>query len=247
MVNVTIVGTGDHAYGLSHLYNINNGVEEEVDEEAECGGSKNNGKNENNRLVVTKPGLQSHGLFHDTGVEYANFDESLDSADIVILAIPSYAIKKFIKTYRARLSNKILVDCTNSTKKSGDDLYSVLSMLSSSSRSSSRSSKTKKKSKKKYNFKWVKGLNDFGAVDVLLKKPNSKVKLPTKMCGPDDDALEMVKAFAEKSLGCVVKKIPFEHYLVVAKHQNSIGKEWVKSAWIMVIIFIITQIYNIIR
>lgn len=221
MVNVTIIGTGDHAYGLAHLYKINN--------TASTG----------NYLVVTKPGLaqDTSGPFHDTGIEYAGFDESLRMADIVILAIPASGIKGFVKKYGSRLSDKVVVDCTNSNKKAGSqDLFSALAHQVE-----------KSNNKKKYEFSWVKGLNDFGAVDVLLKKANSKVKLTTKMCSPDDRALRKVKKFAEESLGCVVKKIPIEQYVVLSQHQNSIGKEWVRSTWLMILTFVVTQIYNILR
>lgn len=214
--NVVIVGTGDHAYGLSHLFKINNP------------------DGAGNVLEVTKPTItdvKGQEEFHTTGVYLAGFADALLRADIVVLAIPSSALGSFVKIHAADLEGKILVDATNSKSGGGDDLYSVLANMGRYSPSL---------------FRWVKAFNDFGAADVLLKKAN-KVKLPTKMCSPDDEALEQVKDFAETSMGMVVKKVPFDQYTVLAKHQASTGKEWSKATWIMIATFIVTQIYNIIR
>jgi hypothetical protein len=50
MTRVAIIGTGDLAYGLAHLYSINKTTSSA------------------NVLEVTKPNLGSEGTFHDTGV-----------------------------------------------------------------------------------------------------------------------------------------------------------------------------------
>jgi hypothetical protein len=69
------------------------------------------------------------------------------------------------------------------------------------------------------------------------------------MCSPDDEALEMVKKFAETSLGFCIKKVPFEQYSAIAGHQNKVacGQEWVDAIWTIIPLFIFTQIYTIFR
>ena len=127
MVHVAIIGTGDLAYGLAHLF------------------ATHNSALTGNSLEVTKPNLGKEGLFHDTNVPLADFDDALVRADILILAIPSHGLEKFIFANNGRLKNKILVDVTNG----GEDLYSVLG---------------------KTSIRWVKAFNDIGAVDIMLHK-----------------------------------------------------------------------------
>ena len=210
MVRTCIIGTGDHAYGLAHLFVTSN--------TESCG----------NELEVTKPGLELEGSdFHDTSVQLANFEDAIARADIIILAIPASALKPFVSKYSNELANSILVDATNSSVP-GEDLHTAFAYSQT-------------------NIRWVKGLNDFGAVDVLLKKPEGKKKLATKMCSPDTMALETVRGFAEDSLGLDVKVVPFQHYTSIAQHQNSLGKEWMGATVIMIIVFILCQVYNILR
>jgi len=110
MVQTIIVGTGDMAYGLAHLF------------------SNNNSSFTQNDLAVTKPGLTGNGaLFHDTGVPLVDFDKALFSADIVILAIPAKGLKQFVTNHFQSLRNKILVDVTNSSLP-GEDLSNFLSL-----------------------------------------------------------------------------------------------------------------------
>lgn len=148
-------------------------------------------------------------------------------ADIAILAIPSCALETFIWNYASELAGKILVDATNSSKP-GEDLFSMFAYSDK-------------------GLLWVKGLNDFGAIDVLLKKPEGKNKLPTKMSSPDTLALESVKAFAQESLGFEVKVVPVENFTAIARHQSSLGKEWMDATVVMLVLFILCQIYNILR
>ncbi|CAB9526512.1 Metalloreductase STEAP4 [Seminavis robusta] len=107
MLHCAIVGTGDMAYGLAHLYS-------------------NNNKFMLNTLEVTKPGLEmkEKRTFHDTGVSLGSFKEAIDRADIVILAIPAEALKGFVANYFQFLRSKILVDVTNSSVR-GEDLSSM--------------------------------------------------------------------------------------------------------------------------
>lgn len=98
MVRMLIVGTGDHANGLAHLFAISN-----------CRAS-------GNFLEVTKPSItKKGGVFHDTGVPLVPFNHGLCNADVVVLAIPAAAIKKFMTSYASFLKGKIIVDATNSS------------------------------------------------------------------------------------------------------------------------------------
>ena len=207
MTRAVIIGTGDHAYGVAHLFKLNN--------------TEKSG----NTLEVTKPGLpKEEPIFHDTGVKLTNFENALDRASICILAIPACALRSFVSEHFDDLQGKILVDATNS-KVLGEDLGSALAGT---------------------DVRWVKAFNDFGAVDVLLKKPGCK-KIPSKMCSPDLEALETVKEFGETSLGLDVKRIPYEHYSSIAVEQYSLGKEWMVATVIMLIVYAICQLYNILR
>lgn len=202
MVHVAIIGTGDLAYGLAHLFAINN---------SEVSG---------NKLEVTKPHLNKAGEFHDTGVPLTDFDDALVRADVLILAIPSYSLQDFMSAHGGKLDGKILVDPTNGS----EDLNSV-------------AGKTH----------WVKAFNDIGAVDVLLYKPESKKKTPSKMCSPSAEALAVVKTFAETSLGFDIKVVPIEQYAAIAKQQSSLGNEWMLATWTIMGVFVVTMAYNIIR
>ena len=103
-----IVGTGDLAYALAHLYNIHNSTES------------------GNFLEVTKSTITESGAtFHETGVPLVPVDEALENADIVILAIPGGALKSFIPEHIMELKDKVLVDCTNSRRK-GEDVDTLL-------------------------------------------------------------------------------------------------------------------------
>ena len=211
MVRAVIVGTGDHAYAVAHLF------------------KNSNNESSGNFLEVTKPGFQFDGTeeFHDSGIDLTDFTEAIARADIIILSIPASALERFVKKFSKEVRDKILVDATNSNHQ-GKDLFSILSY-------------------KKKDIRWVKGLNDFGAVDVLIKKPEGKKKVYTKMCSPDTNALQTVKAFAEESLGCEVKVVPIQHYSAIAQHQSSLGKEWTQATIVMVIVYLLCQLYNILR
>jgi len=207
MVRAVIIGTGDHAYGLAHLFSIND-------------------DNKNFLEVTKKQGLEAGGsYFHDTNVSLADFDEALDRADIVILAIPAKILKFFVQENYAQLKGKILVDATNSPH-AGEDLNTLLSVT---------------------DVRFVKAFNDIGAVDALTRKPHGKNKIPTKMCSPNAGALEVVKDFAETSMGLDVKVIPYSKYNEIAIHQDSLGKEWIVATIVMLITFALCMVYNIVR
>jgi predicted dinucleotide-binding enzyme len=209
MVFVAIVGTGDAAHGLAHVFQNNN-----------CESSGNS-------LRVTKPGFNRTEDFHFTGVQVCDFVETVAQADILVLAIPSYALAGFIQKYLSLLQGKILVDPTNSWN-ANEDLYNVVAGT---------------------GLTWVKAFNDVGAVDLLSKHPVMRKRIAAKMCSPDDEALEVVKNFAETSLGFCVKKVPFDHYGAIASHQNKRagGEEWMDAIRLMVAVFVFTQMYSILR
>lgn len=203
-----IVGTGDHAYGLAHLFSISNG------------------HGSGNYLEVTKPSITTKGgIFHDTGVPVVPFDDGLCNAEVIVLAIPAAAVKKFMTSYVSFMKEKIIVDATNSSIP-GEDLHSILAMTS---------------------LKWVKAFNDIGAADVLLKKPGSKTKLISKICSSHADAVKTVKEFAETSMGLQIKIVPYDHYHGIAHQQETLGTEWVTSGYILLVIFVLCEIYALMR
>jgi predicted dinucleotide-binding enzyme len=207
MVRVAIVGTGDQAYGIARIF------------------SMNNTKSSGNFLEVTKPNLTRFGTFHDTDVPLTDFDDALERADIVILAIPSHVLQDFVAQHSVKLHDKILVDPTNGLP--GEDLNSICTLLA--------------------NVRWVKAFNDVGAAGLLSRKPESKTKIASTMCSPYEESLESVKAFAEQSLGFNVKIIPYEQFSSISQHQNELGKEWIRATLIMVVVFCLCMIYNYIR
>ncbi|CAB9522593.1 Metalloreductase STEAP4 [Seminavis robusta] len=199
-----IVGTGDLAYALAHLFHINN--------------TNDSG----NFLEVTKPSLQESGKsFHETGVPLSPIDEALEHADIVILAIPAKALKSFVPNYIMALKDKVLIDCTNSSRE-GEDLESLVTNT---------------------NIRWVKAFNDLGAVDILTNKVTTKKRIVTKMCSPSKSAIEVARRLAQESFGIDVKVVPYSRYEDIARNQNSIGQQWAHSAYILIVIFVLTEFY----
>ena len=207
MVRVSIIGTGDHAYGLAHLFKNNNPMWS------------------GNYLEVAKPNYDKGGYFHDTKIPISDFQDVLKHSDVIILCLPSSAIKTFVFTYFADLKDKILVDPTNSSIP-GEDLESILACS---------------------NVRWVKAFNDIGAADILLNQPYFKRKILTKMCSRYADALFVVQEFAQVSLGMDVKTVPYENYHEIAAHQNSLGNEWMVSTFILMVLFVLTEIYAVLR
>jgi hypothetical protein len=234
MTRVAIIGTGDLAYGLAHLYSINNTASSA------------------NVLEVTKPNLGREGTFHDTGVPLTDFDDALIRAEVIIFAIPSMALKDFVIAHQGKLNGKVLVDATNSYKP-GQDLSTILKGISSTDTSETSSNQGPKISKewawldqKSTGFCWVKAFNDVGAIDMLLRKPYAKAKVPSKMCSSSSSALEMFKSFAETSMGFDIKVVPIEQYNVIYSC-NSLGREWMTATYTMIGVFLLTMLYNMFR
>jgi predicted dinucleotide-binding enzyme len=208
MTRVAIVGTGDEAHALAHLFS-------NYDSETSC-----------NYLEVTKPNVKkAESVFHDTGVRVVEFESCLYRADVVILAIPARGLNAFLNDNLDLLRDKILVDVSNSSIR-GEDLNSALGMT---------------------DIKFVKAFNDIGAVDMLLNKPTDKHKIETKMCSKYPEAVDVVKRFAERSLGMNVKVIPYENYFHIAGHQNTLGVNWMNAAFLMMTVFTVAEVYAILR
>ena len=113
MTRTLIIGTGDMAYALCHLFKNHN-----YDSSEHC-------------LAVSKPGLRINFLkkqpaFHDTGVPLVDLD-AITISDIIILAIPATALKVFLGKHFATMHEKILVDVTNSSIR-GEDLQAMLGL-----------------------------------------------------------------------------------------------------------------------
>jgi hypothetical protein len=94
---------------------------------------------------------------------------------------------------------------------------------------------------------WVKAFNDNGAVNLLLDQPHSKKPKVINMCGNNLDAVATVKVLAEEALGFSVKIVPCELYLDSAMNQNSIGDDWVYATYSMIALFVLTEIYAVVR
>jgi predicted dinucleotide-binding enzyme len=236
MVCVTIIGTGDLAHGLAHLFFVNN---------------NNNGNSavandhyvqQSHQLLVTKPGLRPGGAgstntFHETAVPLVDMNEGIARADVIVLAIPASALRLFLSEYQDRLQegNKIVVDATNSPRR-GQDVISILTKSSSSPPNSTTTT-----------IQSVKAFHDIGAVEALLDKPANKRKIPVQMCSNYPDALAVVRAFAEESLGLDVKVIPYQHYGQIAQVQYRLDESWITAIVIMLLLFVVTETYAIFR
>jgi len=107
MVQAAIIGTGDMAHGLAHLFH------------------NNNSQTSGNYLEVTKPSIHHKQVFHGTGVPVETLENALEKADMVILAIPSHKLAGFISQHLSVLRNKIIVDVTNSYRRR-EDVHGLL-------------------------------------------------------------------------------------------------------------------------
>ena len=240
--NVVIVGMGDMAYGLCRLYQNHNYV---ADESSAY------------KLYVTKPGLDEdfnkddieiEEIFHDTNVPILrNTKVALMNATIVILAIPAgKALREFMDEYGSTLAddnmyNVVLVDVANPDSIHDADLPTILesSIVSSSVK----------------GLRYVKAFNDNGAVDLLLHDEDyvissSKKVMVTSMCGKDMRAVKIVESFAKQGLGFdIIKIVPYncKNYKSMSANQNAIGKDYLYSIYITLVIFALTWIYAIMR
>jgi predicted dinucleotide-binding enzyme len=114
MTRTLIIGTGDMAHALCHMF------------------QNHNYKPSEHCLAISKPGLSRRFLksyvgFHDTGVPLVHLEEAIYISDIIILAIPAIALKEFLGKHFDSMRNKILVDVTNSNVR-GEDLQAMLGL-----------------------------------------------------------------------------------------------------------------------
>jgi predicted dinucleotide-binding enzyme len=114
MTRTLIIGTGDMAHALCHMF------------------QNHNYKPSEHCLAVSKPGLSREFLksylgLHDTGVPLVQLEEAIHISDIIALAIPATALKEFLGKHFDSMRNKILVDVTNSSVR-GEDLQAMLGL-----------------------------------------------------------------------------------------------------------------------
>lgn len=179
-----------------------------------------------NTLEVTKPEIERKGgIFHSTGVPIGSFEDSVRNADVIILAIPARILKSFVSEHFSALKDKIVVDTTKSSNR-GEDLDTLLAVT---------------------NVRYVKAFHDINAVDLLLSHPFDKTKVVSTMCSRYPDALAVVKSFAENSLGFDIKSIPYEAYSQITLRQESFGEEWLKALRVMSVVFILAEVYAVVR
>ena len=142
--------------------------------------------------------------FHNTGVAFVPLDEGMQNADVILLCIPGRAMEAFLDEHVDDLKHALLIDVNNDPEAHEAEAF------------------------EKHEQKWVKGMNDIGAIDVLTRKGKSRPK--TRMSAYDSYALTEAKNFAETALGFDVQAL--SHDIRKASEQGSIGKEWKHSAYI---------------
>ena len=202
---VVVVGTGDKAHGLANMYDLH---------------SKKDG---HYKVVFTEP-MPSKIIdpFDSDFITIEHFPECLATADVIILAIPSYALESFlISNFTLLKQGCVLVDATNPT---GKDLQGTLAALNITS------------------DHWVKAFNDTGAIQELTSNLRGKMKLAASICGPNEQDVKEIVAIA-KFLGYHPSIVPFDQYESLKTSQDNIGWEWVHATWVMLVLFAISFTY----
>lgn len=214
-MRVIIIGTGDMAHGLGNMYY--------------CNGTSKNGSNYEVFASEPLPDVNTGEYLIADGntIPIISLDEALETGDILIMCIPSKALKPFLRTNFTKLKeDAILVDCTNS-RETNDDLAGSLDSLGLD-----------------IHTRWVKAYNDNGAVNLLQQKPNTKTVLVTEICGPDKQAVKEVADFTAQ-LGLSPRVVPVERFDKLRGSQETIGEEWIHSAILMLALFCLTFLYVI--
>lgn len=210
-----IVGTGLLAQGLAREFHLTVGARPDA----------------RHVLEAAEPTMPLRGFLASfSEVPLVDLDDSLCSADIVILAIPSAAYPLFLRQHRsvvARPDGPILVDVTNPSK-AGHSLAHAAEA-------------------ENCDVRWVKAFSDNGALRLLETSPASKMQLHTAMTGNDDAAVQRVKLYAEEALGFTVKLAPLEAAREIERHQASLGKHWLVAAGVLFVVFCLTLLYAIFR
>jgi hypothetical protein len=179
-------------------------------------------------MVLTEPLPSKHVDPFNTFVSVEPYPDSLDNADIVILACPSYALEPFlIQNFSILREDCIMVDITNPIKDKRDlkDAIGALNITTD---------------------RWVKALNDTGAVQEMQHQAASKTELKTSVCGPNDGCVnEIIDLVTE--LGYTARAVPIDQYEELRGSQETIGWEWVHATLFMTVLFFLTAVYVIVQ
>mmetsp|Transcript_19099 Transcript_19099/g.31350 ORF Transcript_19099/g.31350 Transcript_19099/m.31350 type:complete len:455 (-) Transcript_19099:35-1399(-) len=205
-IKVVVVGCGDKAHGLSRMFDLHAN------------------KMGQYQLVFTEPmPTKIFDPFDSDYVTIEHFPECLANADIVVIAIPSYAMDSFlIQNYTLLKEGCVLVDATNPTGTK--DLKGELEALNISS------------------DHWVKAFNDTGAIQEMQNSLTTKMKLTTNVCGPNDRCVKKIASLA-KYLGYSPTVVPIDQYEFLQSSQDSIGWEWLYATTVMMLLFAIAFTY----
>lgn len=214
---VLIVGTGDAANGLAHMYSLF--------------GNKNDGAMY--ELFAAEPLQYSMKtkmpeFLHKTGVPIVDFDEAILTADILILSIPAGILASFITNHFNQVKpSAIWIDATNcGVNECADFKYALEKCHMESFRN------------------WCKGLNDNGALYLLQLKASEKNRPITELCGPDEGVVANVKGLAE-FLGFSVHVVPHDRFDNIRSSQSSVGIEWIHASIVMTLVFLFSFLYMI--
>lgn len=180
---------------------------------------------EQNSLVVTSPTVRKGRLFHDTGIPIVSYDDAFATADIIIYSMESSSLKQFAADYVYQIKGKVLVDATSSFCHR-EDLHSILAIT---------------------GMRFVKAFHDVTERDILGDRPFHRTKISSKVYSPSSAASQLVKIFGEMSLGLDMKIVPFRYYRTIALTEKSVGGDLMQSAWLMLSIFLVTEVYSIVR
>lgn len=234
MVHALIVGTGDMAYGLCLQFTLYSSTDEKQPGGSKLADDLNKPTLEVASTSSSNTSSSNDGFFHDTKVPMVDINVGLGFADIVILAIPSAAIRDFVALNFEQIKDKVIVDITNPEKKTQnvrnalEEVYKLHGI--------------------DYQVRWVKGLNDIGALDLITRKASSKKKVSTILSGDDTKALETVKSFLEDALSFEVGAVLRSSFAnELERNQASIGWEWIHTFYIMLFVHAATYSYISIR
>lgn len=212
------------AHGLAHMFSCNSSYS-------------------SYNLIVTSPSITetlNGSTFHNTNVTLRSFDESLASADILILAIPGSAMKNFFRDNLEKINGDVvIVDVSNSMGK-GENAFDAYTHAYMDVKGA------EDKVEKNMSKHIVKAFYDCGAVYLLAQKSTCKTPVSTNICGTDFESISIVADLA-KTMGFSTRIVPLSSYVKQAEHQNSLGNEWVRATLVMGVIFVLTEIYCIIR
>lgn len=139
-----------------------------------------------------------------------------------------YALETFlIQNFSLLKKDCILVDLTNANKDK-KDLKSTIASIGIS-----------------YD-RWVKALNDTGAIQELQHHAGGKSRFATNVCGPNEDCVQEVVELS-KVLGYTAKVVPIDQYNHLKITQQTIGWEWIHATAFMVALYALVFTYVIVQ